>query len=252
MNILITRPLIDAEDLMEKLFAYDHKIIHLPTLRISTVETKLINPDNFDAFIFTSTNAVRNLKLINKNKKIYCFCVGSITEKIVRQSGFVNTTSAGGTVGFHIQGNDNSLTLTQGCVYDNTSSATRTSGSYEAANHVMIADVHGDDNVLKLGQRAGNSDKHDMTVYVYGDNNSVFAKQKGTGEKYLYLQLNGDGHSLSSVQTGQGSHNASITLTRGSGSYALNLTQHSDTTQNYSLTGTCQNASGCGVTVTQN
>ena len=35
-------------------------------------------------------------------------------------------------------------------------------------------------------------------------------------------------------------------------SYALNLTQHSDTTQNYSLTGTCQNASGCGVTVTQN
>jgi uroporphyrinogen-III synthase len=98
MNILITRPLIDAEDLMEKLFAYDHKIIHLPTLRISTVETKLINPDNFDAFIFTSTNAVRNLKLINKNKKIYCFCVGSITEKIVRQSGFVNTISAGGTV----------------------------------------------------------------------------------------------------------------------------------------------------------
>jgi hypothetical protein len=140
-------------------------------------------------------------------------------------------TSAGGTIGFHIQGNDNSLALTQGCVYDNTSSSTCTSGSFEAANHVMIAD---------------------MTVYVYGDDNSVFAKQKGTGEKDLYLRLNGDGHSVSSVQTGQGSHNASITLTKGSGSYALNLTQHSDTTQNYSLTGTCQNASGCGVTVTQN
>ena len=161
-------------------------------------------------------------------------------------------TSAGGTIGFHIQGNDNSLALTQGCVYDNTSSSTCTSGSFEAANHVMIADVHGDDNVLKLGQRSGNSDKHDMTVYVYGDNNNVFAKQKGTGEKDLYLRLNGDGHSVSSVQTGQGSHNASITLTRGSGSYALNLTQHSDTTQNYSLTGTCQDANGCGVTVTQN
>ena len=161
-------------------------------------------------------------------------------------------TSAGGTIGFHIQGNDNSLALTQGCVYDNTSSSTCTSGSFEAANHVMIADVHGDDNVLKLGQRSGNSDKHDMTVYVYGDNNNVFAKQKGTGEKDLYLRLNGDGHSVSSVQTGQGSHNASITLTKGAGVYALNLTQHSDTTQNYSLTGTCQNSSGCGVTVTQN
>jgi hypothetical protein len=30
MNILITRPLIDAEDLMEKFFSLGHKIIHLP------------------------------------------------------------------------------------------------------------------------------------------------------------------------------------------------------------------------------
>jgi len=98
MNILITRPLMDAEDLMEKLFAFGHKIIHLPTLKISNMKTELINSDNFDAFIFTSANAVRNLKLSNKNKSIYCFCVGSITEKIARQSGFVNTSSAGGTV----------------------------------------------------------------------------------------------------------------------------------------------------------
>jgi uroporphyrinogen-III synthase len=98
MNILITRPLMDAEDLMKKLFAYGHKIIHLPTLKISTVETELVNPDNFDAFVFTSTNAVRNLQLNSTNKSLHCFCVGSITEKIARQSGFVNTSSAGGTV----------------------------------------------------------------------------------------------------------------------------------------------------------
>jgi len=98
MNILITRPLMDAEDLMEKLFAYGHKIIHLPTLKISTVEAELINPDHFDAFVFTSTNAVRNIKLTSINKSVHCFCVGSITEKIARQSGFVNTSSAGGTV----------------------------------------------------------------------------------------------------------------------------------------------------------
>ena len=89
---------MDAEDLMEKFFAYGHKIIHLPTLKIFTMKTELVNPDNFDAFIFTSANAVRNLKLTNTNKNLYCFCVGSITEKIARQSGFMNTISAGGTV----------------------------------------------------------------------------------------------------------------------------------------------------------
>ena len=57
-----------------------------------------INSDDFDAFIFTSANAVRNLKLSNQNRKTLCFCVGSITEKIVRQLGFHNTFSAGGTV----------------------------------------------------------------------------------------------------------------------------------------------------------
>ena len=98
MNILITRPLIDAEDLMEKFFAYGHKIIHLPTLKIFAAETKLLNPDKFDAFVFTSANAVRNLKLTNTNKNLHCFCVGSITEKIARLSGFTNTSSAGGTV----------------------------------------------------------------------------------------------------------------------------------------------------------
>ena len=98
MNILITRPLIEAEDLMEKFFAYGHKIIHLPTLKIFAIETELVNSNNFDAFIFTSANAVRNLKLANVNKNLHCFCVGSITEKIARLSGFTNTSSAGGTV----------------------------------------------------------------------------------------------------------------------------------------------------------
>ena len=33
MNIIITRPLIDSEDLMGKLFSLGHKIIHVPTLK---------------------------------------------------------------------------------------------------------------------------------------------------------------------------------------------------------------------------
>jgi uroporphyrinogen-III synthase len=98
MNILLTRPLIDAEDLMAKFFSLGHKIIHIPTLKISAAKIDPVNPKKFDAFIFTSANAIRNLKLINSDKSKICFCVGSITEKIVRQAGYNNTISAGGTV----------------------------------------------------------------------------------------------------------------------------------------------------------
>ncbi len=98
MNILITRPLIEAEDLMQKFFSLGHKIIHLPTLKISASNIEPINADDFDAFIFTSANAIRSLNLKNKNKNITCFCVGAITEKFARQAGFTNTFSAGGTV----------------------------------------------------------------------------------------------------------------------------------------------------------
>ena len=98
MNILITRPLIDTEDLMGKLFSLGHKIVHIPTLKISAANITLVDAQKYDAFIFTSANAIRNLKLNNQDTKKVCFCVGSITEKIVRQKGYNNTISAGGTV----------------------------------------------------------------------------------------------------------------------------------------------------------
>ena len=98
MNILITRPLIDSEDLMGKLFSLGHKIVHIPTLKISAANVSPIDEKKYDAFIFTSANAIRNLKLKNQDNNKICFCVGSITEKIVRQKGYNNTISAGGTV----------------------------------------------------------------------------------------------------------------------------------------------------------
>ena len=98
MNILITRPLIDSEDLMGKLFSLGHKIVHIPTLKISAANLSPVDAKKYDAFIFTSANAIRNLKLNNQDTNKICFCVGSITEKIVRQKGYNNTISAGGTV----------------------------------------------------------------------------------------------------------------------------------------------------------
>jgi uroporphyrinogen-III synthase len=98
MNVLLTRPLIDTEDLMGKLFSLGHKIIHIPTLKILAANIDPIDAKKYNVFIFTSANAIRNLKLINIDKSKICFCVGSITEKIVRQAGYNNTVSAGGTV----------------------------------------------------------------------------------------------------------------------------------------------------------
>ena len=98
MNVIITRPLIDSEDLMGKLFSLGHQIIHVPTLQILPADVAPINPDKYEAYIFTSANAIRNLKLEKVDKKKLCFCVGAITEKIVRQKGYSNTISAGGNV----------------------------------------------------------------------------------------------------------------------------------------------------------
>ena len=46
MNILITRPLIDSEDLMGKLFSLGHKIVHIPTLKISAANVGPIDEKN--------------------------------------------------------------------------------------------------------------------------------------------------------------------------------------------------------------
>ena len=98
MDILITRPLIDSEDLMGKFFSLGHKIIHIPTLKISSSRSDPIDEGKYNAFIFTSANAIRNLKVVKQDKNKLCFCVGVITERIARMSGYNNTVSAGGTV----------------------------------------------------------------------------------------------------------------------------------------------------------
>ena len=83
MHILLTRPLEDCKDLILKFKSLGH---NEP------------NFNNYNGIIFTSANAVKNLNLKNINKKINCFCVGSVTEKIVKQNGFQNIFCADGNV----------------------------------------------------------------------------------------------------------------------------------------------------------
>ena len=43
MNILITRPLIDSDDLMGKLFSLGHKIVLIPTQKISAANANPVD-----------------------------------------------------------------------------------------------------------------------------------------------------------------------------------------------------------------
>ena len=63
MNIILTRPLNDTENLMQELFKLGHKIMHIPTLKISSANLNPIEINKFKALVFTSSNAVRNLKV---------------------------------------------------------------------------------------------------------------------------------------------------------------------------------------------
>ena len=155
-------------------------------------------------------------------------------------------------IGFHISGNNNNFALGQGCYYVSSSDTTCDNGDNEYGNQKMMIDVHGSGNNMKHGQRNAGSVGHDLTTYIYGNDNSVFTRQNGSGAKDITIQLSGNNHNVSMIQDGQGAHNASVNLSAGAGAYNVSLTQSSDTTQNYSLTGTCQDSNGCGVTVTQN
>ena len=98
MNIIITRPLIEIENLMADLFNLGHRIIHIPTLKIEPIQIPEINFTEYDGIIFTSANAVRHIPNKNGRSSVNCFCVGSMTEKVARANGFSKTISANGTV----------------------------------------------------------------------------------------------------------------------------------------------------------
>ena len=98
MHIVITRPKEDSSYLIENLIKLGHIVTHLPVIKIEKLETKKINLLNYQAVIFTSSNAIRFMNIEKFNPKIKCFCVGSTTEFTAKQIGFLNTYTSEGTV----------------------------------------------------------------------------------------------------------------------------------------------------------
>ena len=98
MHIVITRPKTDSSYLMEKLIKLGHSVTNLPVIKIQKLETEKINFFNYQAVIFTSSNAIRFMNIEKFDPKIKCFCVGKATEFTAKQVGFINTYSSEGTV----------------------------------------------------------------------------------------------------------------------------------------------------------
>ena len=70
----------------------------MPVVSIEALKYENLNFSNFEGIIFTSANAVKFLDFNKLDKNILCFCVGNITEKKARSTGFQNTIAAEGNV----------------------------------------------------------------------------------------------------------------------------------------------------------
>lgn len=137
--------------------------------------------------------------------------------------------------------------------------------------------VNGSNNNLASYQTDDNANggQH-IANYVTGDSNDVSHTQRGAGDHKGYIEITGDGNDVTLLQRGNnqtqfadivlddghtvdvfqryGSHTANIDLSNGGGGYTLDLNQGSttnSTNQTYSITGTCSNSNGCGLTINQ-
>ena len=134
----------------------------------------------------------------------------------------------------NITGSSNTANLNQSAIND-------------VGEHYMSVIIAGSNNTLDLDQTETGNKK--LFLDIDGTNN-VTVDQKGTGNHYAEITLT-DSHTVDVTQDGSGDHNATINLSGNT--TTLNLTQDSSTSQNYYIQQNCVTSGGCGTTtVTQN
>ena len=164
------------------------------------------------------------------------------------------TTCNKNDIQFHVSyGTGNKVWWAQGFEIDSRTDTNWSKDSAEGGGHYVTVDIHGNNNSVVGVQRncsAGSCDGHSARIYVYGDDNDVFGRQKADDSKEFYLTINNDDNTVDYLQDGHGEHTATITLT---GTYGtdLDFVQHSNTNQSYTLTQNCITSGGCSITITQ-
>ena len=174
-----------------------------------------------------------------------------------------------------IQGDNNEITLTQknnnNVLGIDVNGNTNDVDIWQDTDQRAVIDITGASNTLNLEQlHLNNNGDHFSKVTINGNSNSITIDQKETGNKILFLDVDGsnnvqvdqkgtgshfldinltDSHTVDVTQDGSGSHDAKIHLSGNPSS--VTLTQDSSNDQNYYLEQNCSSAS-CSATVTQN
>lgn len=219
-------------------------------------------------------NGDRNTLTINQDGEEYHHVEGEVVGNDnvgdIYQGGGGKSNFAGAQV----HGDDNTLKVWQGKLEDGTIDTT------EAGDHTSYSVIMGDNNNMEVYQRdhatnccnsahfvsnvivgdnnhtktlqRGNGG-HYLDTYTFGNDNSIDVLQRGSqGSHYGDIDLYGDDHTVNTQQKDQGAHSITLDLTNSGGAYSVNTLQEGATNQTYSLVGSCTNANGCAVTVSQN
>ena len=96
MHILFTKSQNSSETLIKRFVTKGHRVTNFSILNIKPIIIPDINFKDFTAVIFTSSNAVHNLKNIKNISHLKCFCVGEETAECAKKIGFLNIQVAGG------------------------------------------------------------------------------------------------------------------------------------------------------------
>ena len=174
-----------------------------------------------------------------------------------------------------IQGDNNEITLTQknnnNVLGIDVNGNTNDVDIWQDTDQRAVVNITGASNTLDLEQlHLNNNGDHFSKVTINGNSNSITIDQKETGNKILFLDVDGsnnvqvdqkgtgnhfldinltDSHTVDVTQDGSGSHDAKIHLSGNPSS--VTLTQDSSNDQNYYLEQNCSSSS-CSATVTQN
>lgn len=165
----------------------------------------------------------------------------------------VNQNTSGNVLGIDVNGNNNTIDITQNKnqralvgITGNSNSLTMEQQIFGVSGeHFAKINIVGNSNTVDTSQK--DSGNKILFTDIQGSNNTVDVKQWGTGQHFLDLTL-GNSNTVNVTQDGSGSHNATVNLSGNP--TTLNLTQDSSTGQNYYLQQVCTTGT-CSATVTQ-
>ena len=151
---------------------------------------------------------------------------------------------------WHIYGDGNAIRWGQGAALTNSSDTTFESDSDDSGGQYAMIDIHGSRNSIVGYQMNSGSGAHTADIYIWGDDNSAWLRQKNNSSKNLDLLIKNDDNAVSVLQKDHAAHTAAITL---DGTYGtnLNLTQQTNTAQSYTLIQNCVTVAGCNISVIQ-